>query len=82
VRPHVPSIDPLLFDRGGHSDPGDSESEGSDVDRVHDLDVDERSEDEDDRAAHELLRAAPTAVLDPIDPRTILPYNHRGFAVS
>jgi len=61
----------------------DSGSDDSDADGIqnHEPDIDERSDDEDDRAAHELLRATPTAVHDSVDPLTILPYNHQGFVV-
>ena len=48
----------------------------------HEPDIDERSDDEDDRAAHELLRAAPAVVQEFTDPLTILTYNHHGFSVS
>ena len=69
-----------------HSGPDLSESdqEGSDVDSVEDLelDIDERSDDEDNCATHEFLRAVLTAIQDPInDPSAVLPYNHQGFAV-
>jgi len=64
-------------------DSGDSGSEvDSDSAQNDEPDIDERSDDEDDRMAHELLRAAPTVARDFADPLTILPYNHQGFTVS
>ena len=66
------------------SDTANSDAEELDTDLTlaHDLDIDERSDDEDDRAAHELLRAAP-AVTQVIASNTpVLSYGHRGFSVS
>ena len=62
----------------------DSGSDDDDADgaQIHEPDIDERSDDEDDRAAHELLRAAPATAHDFANPLTLLPYNHQGFAVS
>lgn len=77
--PHLPHVDTPLFDVVSRSD---SESEGSDIDGMHEPDVDERSDDEDDRAAHEFLQAAPTTAEELNDPQAVLPYNHQGFAVS
>ena len=61
-----------------------SESEESDADsrQNHEPDIDEQSDDEDDRAAHELLCATPTVVRGLTANPTVLPYDHQGFAVS
>lgn len=61
------------------------ESDASGPEAVPDdeLDIDERSDDEDDRAAHELLHAAPSAMSIGSSPSpVVLPYNHQGFSVS
>jgi len=81
--PTTPLMPPATVSRPS-PDLGDSESEGSDTDhaQTHEPDIDERSDDEDDRAARTLLRSTPTVMQDVIDPLTILPYNHQGFAVS
>lgn len=71
------------FDSLGHhlSDP---ESDGSDADIAQDddIDIDERSDDEDDRAAHEFLRSKVTMTnaFTKGSP-AVLPYNHQGFSV-
>ena len=72
----------------------ESEFEGSDIDGMqnYEPDIDERSDDEDDRAAHELLRQTPvvmpavtstpgvTPAVTSVPP--VLSYNHDGFSVS
>jgi len=65
-------------------DPSSSDPEESDTDgeQNHELDIDERSDDEDDRVAHELLRATPMVAQGLTSDPTLLPYNHQGFAVS
>ena len=75
--PPPPNMDPTpgLDDSGSEVDDGDGVQNPE-------SDIDERSDDEDDRAAHKLLRAAPIVTQDFADPLTVLPYNHRGFAVS
>lgn len=65
------------------------ELEESNIDSTqnHGPDIDERSDDEDDCAAHELLRGAPmvTQVVasgPPMSDSPVLSYNHEGFSVS
>jgi len=79
-----PSVYTPLPTTGPDPVPSESESDGGDADGAqnHEPDIDERSDDEDDRAAHELLRAVPMAARDVTNPLTILPYDHQGFAVS
>ena len=66
------------------SDTADSDAEELDTDLTlaHDLDIDERSDDEDDRAAHELLRAAPAVTQVIASDTPVLSYGHQGFSVS
>ncbi|KAF9780419.1 hypothetical protein BJ322DRAFT_1220931 [Thelephora terrestris] len=70
------------FDNSDHhlSDP---ESDGGDADIAQDddIEIDERSDDEDDRAAHEFLRSEPTAT-NPFANGSpmVLPYSHQGFS--
>ena len=61
-----------------------SDSEGSVADggQNHELGIDEQSDDEDDRAAHELLCAAPIVGQNLTNTPAVLPYDHQGFAVS
>ena len=61
----------------------DLDSDRSDGDvELDDVDIDERSDEEEDHATHKLLRAAPIATDVLADnPQAILPYNHHGFAV-
>jgi len=76
---HPPSSYPPPPDMDPNPNSGDS---GSEVDENDEPDIDERSDGEDDRAAHKLLHAAPIVTRDFTNPLTILPYNHQGFAVS
>ena len=83
---HPPCTPALPSDTGSHhsQNPTDPESDGSNTDTTQDEpDIDERSDDEDKRAAHRFLLASPTATDVPTNsPLTILPYNHQGFSVS
>jgi hypothetical protein len=66
-------------------DPSDPESDGSNPNagQSDEPDIDELSEDEDDRAAHRLLRATPITAGAPVHSSPAnLPYNHQGFSVS
>ena len=55
----------------------------SDDPRTYEPEIDERSEDEDDRVAHQLLRAAMPVVTPVVTNNPpILSYNHEGFSVS
>ncbi|KAF9786188.1 hypothetical protein BJ322DRAFT_1020281 [Thelephora terrestris] len=74
---------PTLNNNFGHnSTESDEDDSDADVGQDDDLDIDEASDGEDDRAAHELLRAAPTTTHILADgPPAILPYGHSGFAV-
>ena len=73
-----PAIDPGV-------DSSDSELEGDDPETAHDqdLDIDEISDNEEDRAAHKLLQSTPIVAQEPPNgPLSTLPYSHHGFAVS
>lgn len=62
----------------------DPESDGGDADIAEDddLDINERSDDEDDRAAHEFLRSEPTTTNAFTNGSpAVLPYGHQGFSV-
>lgn len=59
----------------------DTEELDTDVAQAHDLDIDERSDDEDDRMAHELLRAPVMSQVTSSNP-PVLSYGHQGFSVS
>lgn len=76
------SLTPSLDTGSGH-DLGNSDSDESDADvtQSNEPEIDEHSDDEDDRAAHEFLHAAPTATNLPTPSPEILPYNHQGFSV-
>jgi hypothetical protein len=64
---------------------GDSDSEGSDADipQTHELDIDKRSDDEDDRTTHQLLRAVEVETPQTVTSDSpILSYGHQGFSVG
>ena len=69
-----------------HLDPdlNGSDSEGSDTDggQNREPSINERLDDEDDLAAHELLCAVPMVAQNPTNNPAVLPYDHQGFAVS
>lgn len=58
--PTQPPLEPSII--GGHDTTGSHDSSDTDSDETPDLQagIDEQSDDEDDRQAHALLRAAPT----------------------
>lgn len=89
---HVPSlVSPAPFTRvplpeiNSSSHVTDSECEENDSDdpRTYEPEIDEQSEDEDDRRAHQLLQAT-MPVTTPVitNSPSVLSYNHDGFSVS
>lgn len=81
---HLPLACLPLSSADSTPDLSDSDSDASNNGdgQGHYSNIDEHSDDEDDRAAHELLRAAPVVVQDPANPSAILPYGYQGFAVG
>lgn len=78
----LPPLPPPEANPGSETSESDSEELDVELAQDHEPEIDERSDDEDDRAAHELLRAAPvTTPAVPSNP-PVLSYGHQGFSVS